>query len=73
MIETKSTQHQNQDGSWNEEVTEKPGSGVKWCSHASEYLANSTVANLEILTIPHDAVKEANSLAYFTQQFAKAE
>ena len=28
MIETKSTQHQNQDGSWNEEVTEKARSGV---------------------------------------------
>nr|WP_244576297.1 DEAD/DEAH box helicase family protein [Escherichia coli] len=73
MIETKSTQHQNQDGSWNEEVTEKAHSGVKWCSHASEYLAQHGGKPWKYLLIPHDAVKEANSLAYFTQQFAKAE
>lgn len=73
MIETKSTQHQNQDGSWNEEVTEKARSGVKWCSHASEYLAQHGGKPWKYLLIPHDAVKEANSLAYFTQQFAKAE
>lgn len=73
MIETKSTQHQNQDGSWNEEVTEKARSGVKWCSHASEYLAQHGGKPWKYLLIPHDAVKEANSLAYFTQQFAQAE
>ncbi|EWH10107.1 hypothetical protein DS2_09182, partial [Catenovulum agarivorans DS-2] len=73
MIETKSTQHQNQDGSWNEEVTEKARSGVKWCSHASEYLAQHSGKPWKYLLIPHDAVKEANSLAYFATVFNQKE
>ncbi|HFI9760034.1 DEAD/DEAH box helicase family protein [Vibrio parahaemolyticus] len=69
MIETKSTQHQNQDGSWNEEVTEKARSGVKWCSHASEYLAQHGGKPWKYLLIPHDAVKEANSLDFFVERY----
>ncbi len=69
MIETKSTQHQNQDGSWNEEVTEKARSGVKWCSHASEYLAQHGGKPWKYLLIPHDVVKEANSLDFFVAQY----
>lgn len=68
MIETKSTQHQNQDGSWNEEVTEKARSGVKWCNQASDYLAKHGGKPWKYLLIPHDSVKEANSLDYFIQQ-----
>jgi type III restriction enzyme len=68
MIETKSTQHQNQDGSWNEEVTEKARSGVKWCNQASDYLAKHGSKPWKYLLIQHDTVKEANSLDYFMQQ-----
>lgn len=73
MIETKSTQHQNQDGSWNEEVTEKARSGLKWCVHATEYLIQHDGKPWKYLLIPHDAVKEANSLDYFVQRFVQGE
>src|SRR5690606_12134796 len=33
MVETKSTQHKNADGTWNDEVKEKARSGVKWCAN----------------------------------------
>ena len=68
MIETKSTQHQNQDGSWNEEVTEKARSGVKWCNQASDYLAKHGGKPWKYLLVQHDTVKEANSLEYFIQR-----
>ncbi|MFS1906227.1 DEAD/DEAH box helicase [Vibrio lentus] len=69
MIETKSTQHQNPDCSWNEEVTEKARSGVKWCIHASEYLAQHGGKPWKYLLIPHDVVQEANSLNNFVEQY----
>jgi type III restriction enzyme len=69
MIETKSTQHQNQDGSWNEEVTEKSRSGAKWCKQASEYLLKHGGKRWKYLLIPHDAVKEANTIDYFIQYY----
>ncbi|EKN5918711.1 TPA: DEAD/DEAH box helicase [Yersinia enterocolitica] len=71
MIETKSTQHQNHDGSWNEEVTEKARSAAKWCKYASEYLQRHGGKPWKYLLIPHDAVKEANSLSFFVQQYCK--
>lgn len=71
MIETKSTQHQNHDGSWNEEVTEKARSAVKWCKYASEYLQQHGGKPWKYLLVPHDAVQESNSLSYFVEQYSK--
>jgi type III restriction enzyme len=69
MIETKSTQHQNQDGSWSEEVSEKARAGIKWCINASEYLTANGGKPWKYLLIPHDGVKEANNLDSFVRQF----
>ncbi|MBA2058251.1 DEAD/DEAH box helicase family protein [Psychrobacter cryohalolentis] len=69
MIETKSTQHQNQDGSWNEEVTEKARSGVKWCQHTTDYLVQHAGKPWKYLLIPHNTVKESNSIEYFIQNY----
>jgi type III restriction enzyme len=69
MIETKSTQHQNQDGSWNEEVSEKARAGIRWCINASDYLTVNGGKRWKYLLIPHDSVKEANNLDSFVQQF----
>lgn len=71
MIETKSTQHQNHDGSWNEEVSEKARSAVKWCKYASEYLQQHGGKPWKYLLVPHDAVQESNSLSYFVEQYSK--
>ena len=70
MVETKSTQHRNDDGSWNEEVSEKAKAGVKWCANASEYLKEYDGKVWKYLLIPHDEVKESNHLNDFTQRFS---
>lgn len=72
MIETKSTQHKNEDGSWNEEVTEKAKSGVKWCANASNYLKANGGKVWRYLLIPHDQVKEANTLSSYIDKFVKS-
>ncbi len=69
MIETKSTQHRNDDGSWNEEVSEKAKSGVKWCANASQHLKANSGKEWKYLLIPHDEVKEANTLTSYVQKF----
>ena len=69
MIETKSTQHKNEYGSWNEEVTEKAKSGVKWCANASNYLKANSGKIWRYLLIPHDQVKEANTLSSYIDKF----
>ena len=69
MIETKSSQHRNEDGTWNEEVTEKAKSGVKWCLNASNYLMDNGGKEWKYLLIPHDEVKEHNTLASYVQKF----
>lgn len=69
MIETKSTQHREADGSWNEEVTEKAKSGIKWCRNASNYLKANGGKEWKYLLIPHDEVKEANTLSSYIQKF----
>lgn len=71
MIETKSTQHKSEDGSWNEEVTEKTKSGVKWCGNASTYLKANGGKEWRYLLIPHDQVKEANTLSSYIDKFEK--
>lgn len=69
MVETKSTQHRKEDGSWNEEVSEKANSGVKWCANASTYLKQNGGKEWKYLLIPHDEVKEANTLSSYVQKF----
>lgn len=71
MIETKSTQHRKEDGSWNEEVTEKAKSGVKWCANASSHLKANGGKEWKYLLIPHDEVKEANTLSSYIQKFGQ--
>lgn len=69
MVETKSTQHRKDNGSWNDEVSEKAKSGVKWCANASTYLKRNGGKEWKYLLIPHDEVKEANTLSSYTQRF----
>jgi len=71
MVETKSTQHRKDDGSWNDEVTEKAKSGVKWCVNASAYLKGNGGKEWKYLLIPHDEVKEANTLGSYVSKFQK--
>lgn len=71
MIETKSTQHRNADGNWNEEVAEKAKAGVKWCVNASDYLKKNTGKPWKYLLVPHDEMKEANTLASYIQKFSR--
>ena len=71
MIETKSTQHRNEDGTWNEEVTEKAKAGVKWCANASSHLKANGGKEWRYLLIPHDEVKEANTLVSYASKFTR--
>ena len=71
MVETKSTQHKNTDGTWNDEVTEKAKSGVKWCTNASTYLKANGGKEWNYLLIPHDEVKEANTLKSYISKFER--
>lgn len=73
MIETKSTQHRNEDGKWNEEVTEKAKSGSKWCKNASQYLQKNNGKEWQYLLVPHDEVKEHNTLNSFASKFSVSE
>jgi len=65
MVETKSTQHRNEDGSWSSEVTEKAKAGVKWCENASQYLKQHGGKEWRYLLIPHDEVKDNKQLVGF--------
>ncbi|CAM5195716.1 DEAD/DEAH box helicase [Alishewanella longhuensis] len=71
MVETKSTQHRKDDGSWSDEVTEKAKSGVKWCANASTHLKANGGKEWKYLLIPHDEVKEANTLGSYISKFQK--
>lgn len=69
MVETKSTQHRNADGSWNEEVTEKARAGSQWCHYASEYLLKHDGKPWHYVLIPHDAVVESSSVKSLAQRY----
>lgn len=71
MVETKSAQHKNEDGNWNDEVSEKAKSGVKWCVNASTYLKANGGKEWKYLLIPHDEVKEANTLNSYISKFER--
>jgi type III restriction enzyme len=70
MVETKSAQHKYDGDSWSEEVTEKAKSGIKWCANASSYLKANSGKEWKYLLIPHDEVKEANTLSNYANKFA---
>ncbi|HIF9434225.1 TPA: DEAD/DEAH box helicase [Photobacterium damselae] len=69
MIETKSAQHKEKDGSWNEEVTEKAKAGSAWCKNASHHLLANGGKEWKYLLIPHDEVKDHNTLDSFISRF----
>ena len=69
MVETKSSQHKNPDNTWSDEVTEKANAGVKWCTNASVYLRANGGKEWKYLLIPHDEVKEANTLSSYVSKF----
>src|SRR5690625_126376 len=71
MVETKSAQHKNENGNWNDEVSEKAKSGVKWCVNASTYLKANGWKEWKYLLIPHDEVKEANTLNSYISKFER--
>jgi len=71
MVETKSAQHKNENGNWNDEVSEKAKSGVKWCVNASTYLKANGGKEWKYLLIPHDEVKEANTLNSYISKFER--
>ena len=71
MIETKSAQHKNEDGNWNDDVSEKAKSGIKWCVNASTYLKANGGKEWKYLLIPHDEVKEANTLNSYISKFER--
>jgi type III restriction enzyme len=59
MVETKSTQHKDTKGDWNEEVTEKAKAGASWCKSASEYLLANGGKEWKYLLIPHNEVNDS--------------
>ncbi len=70
MVETKSTQHMDDKGVWNKEVLAKAEAGAKWCENASEYLLANGGKEWKYLLIPHDEVKEHNTLESYVQKFS---
>lgn len=69
MIETKSAQHKEKDGGWSEEVTEKAKAGSAWCKNASQHLLANGGKEWKYLLIPHDEVKDHNTLDSFISRF----
>ncbi|PSU75398.1 DEAD/DEAH box helicase [Photobacterium phosphoreum] len=69
MIETKSAQHKEKDGGWSEEVTEKAKAGSAWCKNASQHLLAHGGKEWKYLLIPHDEVKDHNTLDSFISRF----
>ena len=52
------------------EVQAKKESAVRWCVHASDYARTCNGKPWQYLLIPHDAVSENMTLAWFAGQFA---
>ncbi|WP_277432355.1 hypothetical protein [Vibrio sp. 1180_3] len=69
MIETKSAQHKEKEGGWSEEVTEKAKAGSTWCKNASQHLLANGGKEWKYLLIPHDEVKDHNTLDSFISRF----
>jgi len=69
MVETKSTQHRDDNGEWNKEILAKAVAGAKWCENASQHLLANGGKEWKYLLIPHDEVKEHNVMESFVQRF----
>ncbi len=69
MVETKSTQHRDDNGEWNKEILAKAVAGAKWCENASQHLLTNGGKEWKYLLIPHDEVKERNVMESFVQRF----
>jgi len=69
MVETKSTQHRDDNGEWNKEILAKAVAGAKWCENASQHLLANGGKEWKYLLIPHDEVKEHNVIESFVQRF----
>ena len=65
MVETKASNEMD-----NEQVLAKAAAGAIWCKHASDYLVANGGKAWKYLLIPHNEVKEANTLKSYVQQFA---
>lgn len=52
------------------EVQAKKESAVRWCDHASDYARTYDGKPWQYLLIPHDAVSDNMTLAWFADQFA---
>jgi type III restriction enzyme len=66
MVETKASNEMT-----DTQVLAKAVAGATWCKHASDYLVANGGKPWRYLLIPHDAVKEQNTLKAFAQQFGK--
>ncbi len=69
MVETKSTQHRDEKGCWSTDVLAKAEAGAQWCENASQHLLANGSKEWKYLLIPHDEVKEHNTLDSFVQRF----
>ena len=67
MVETKA-KNEMQD----KKVLAKAEAAVKWCENASEYLLKHNGKEWKYLLVPHDEVKEQNSLSSYIQKFQKS-
>jgi len=64
MVETKAKNEME-----DEKVLAKSDAAVRWCENASEYLLKHGGKKWKYLLIPHDEVKEQNSLDSYLQKF----
>ena len=69
MVETKSTQHKDEKGQWSSEILAKADVGAQWCENASKHLVANGGKPWVYLLVPHDEVKEHNTLDSFVQKF----
>jgi len=66
MVETKAS-NEMQD----EKVLAKADAAVKWCKNASDYLLQHNGKGWKYLLIPHDEVKEHNTITSYIQKYEK--
>jgi type III restriction enzyme len=64
MVETKERRDMN-----SPEVLAKKESAVRWCRHTSDYVRTYSGKPWQYLLIPHDAVSDNMTLAWFASQF----
>ena len=65
MVETKARNEMD-----DQEVLAKKEAAIRWCGQASDYARSYDGKHWEYLLIPHDAVSDNMTLAWFASQFA---